>query len=149
MRRVLILVISLVAFGLTAAPGAASAEPAHETARSAPDSDVDAVRQGQREPNLRHPRGAGGPQSVTSSATSQAHAALRQRMLGLIQRPATAAAGPARSPANLRSVIRIAPNARGSRPGAYRQMPAHGALGGPTITRSAAKVLSGVQRRPL
>jgi hypothetical protein len=149
MRRALMLLLSLAAFRSGAALGAVSADVSPDAARSAPDRNVQSFRQGQPEPGLRRPGVAGGPRSTTSTAIFPAHAALRQRMLGLVHRPDSVAAVSARRAANVRPMIHTGLGTGGSRQGGNRAVPVHGALGGPTITRSAAKVLSGVQRRPL
>jgi hypothetical protein len=133
MRRALMLLISLAVFGSTAALGAVPADAARDAARSAHDRNVQSARRGQPEPGT----------------TSQAHAALRERMLGLMHRPATVAAVPARRAATVRSAIHTGLGTGGTRPVGYRAVPGHGALGGPTLTRSSAKVRSGVPRRPL
>jgi hypothetical protein len=148
MRGALILSISLAVFVSSAAVGAVSADAAREAARGAPARNGPSPRQGQAPAAQRRPGGAGGPLSAKSGATSQAHAALRQRMLGQIQRPATAASAPIRSAANVRPVTRLGPGVGGGRPGTYRPLPGHGALGGPTTIRPAAKGVSGVRQRP-
>jgi hypothetical protein len=148
MRVALILSISLAALVSSAALGAVRADTAREAVGRAPARNMQSPRQGQPTAALRGPGGTGGSQSAKSGATSQAHAALRQRMLGQIHRPAIAAPVPGRTAANVRSMGRSGFGAGGSRQAVYHSLPGHGALGGPTITRSTAKGLSGVRQRP-
>jgi hypothetical protein len=146
MRGALILSISLAALVSSAAGAAIYADTAREAPRSAPARNMQLPRQGQPIAAMRRPGGAGGPQSTQAMATSPAHAALRQRMLGQIHRPAIAISAPIRNTANIRSVSRTGPG--GSRQPTYHPLPGHGALGGPRITRSATKGVSGVRQRP-
>src|ERR1700735_5688742 len=147
MRGALLLLISVAALASTAAAGAVSADTSREAARMAPARNVPSPGQGRPMAALRRAGEAGGPRSPKSSATSQAHAALRQRMLGQINRPAIAASVPIRSAAKMRSVSQSRPGMGGGRPSAYRPLPGHGALGGPTIMRSAVKGVSGFRQR--
>jgi len=154
MRGALLLLICLAASVSTTAAGAVSADTERAATRGAPDRPVPSARQGKLTPGLGRPGEARVAQSATSGAMTAAHAALRQRMLGQVRRPATAAVAPARSAAKSRPLIKAGPMAAGIRGGAYRAVPGHGVLGGPTITRStprvlSAKVQSGVPRRPL
>jgi hypothetical protein len=131
MRGALLLLMSVAAFASTAAAGAVSADSSREAARTAPARNVPSPGQGR-----------------PIAALGEAHAALRQRMLGQIHRPTIAASVPIRNAANIRSVIQTRTGMGGGRQAAYRPLPGHGALGGPTIIRSAVKGVSGARQRP-
>jgi hypothetical protein len=131
MRGALLLLISVAAFASSAAAGEVGADTSREAARTAPTRNVPSPGHGQ-----------------PIAALREAHAALRQRMLGQIHRPAIGASVPIRSAANIRSVIQTRPSMGGGRQAAFRPLPGQGALGGPTIMRSAVKGVSGVRQRP-
>src|ERR1700728_3932533 len=86
-RGPLLLLISLAALISTAAIGAVREDTAGAMARRAPERNVPSRRRGP---------------PVT---TPQAHAALRQRMVGSVHRPAGAVTVPARGAAKARPVI--------------------------------------------
>ena len=135
MRAEFIVLITLAAFGATSAVGADSTDAIQETLHTAAVRNVPSLRPGSQKPS--------------QAGKSQVHAVLRQRMLGLMHRPARTTPGPARSAVSTRVGIHTNAGPGGSRQGAYHPTPWRGALGGPTLTRSVAKGRSGAQRPPL